>query len=240
MQAAAERRREIRKQAYSEGKQAPQSGILCDAFFREEPMSENFSLEGSILEMLQNALRTTCQSCGEANVSNARQCVACGARLHEVDEELRSVSLIQSDGVLSSALRDGLVKVPLRQSRSLLLLRETLQHMKCCLSFERYGENVNQVLLEAQKVREALGSDVLGGDVQKLSTMSPAYGDIFVQIRRAVDQYCCGLLRMLEYDGGDDVTPATEGYVAVEEALLKLDSMQDRVIGEVQRMEEQE
>jgi len=198
----------------------------------------DISLEGSILEKLQSALRKTCPSCGEANDSDVGQCAACGARVEEVDEERRSISLLQREG-MPWTRRDSMVKVPLRQSKNLLLLRETVQHMKCCLPFERYGENVNKVLLEAQKVRRALGSDALKRDVQKLSALSPAYGDIFNQTLRAVDQYCSGLVRMLEYRGGDDVTPATEGYAAVEDALLKLDSMQDRVIGQVQRLEEQ-
>ncbi|MCD4784169.1 MAG: hypothetical protein K8T10_10150 [Candidatus Eremiobacteraeota bacterium] len=203
-------------------------------------MNEQCPPELTALQGLMNAIGKKCPECSEVNPSGVLECEFCGAALEEEREEEPSISLLQEVGVGSGAeeVESGFEKVPLEESENLLLLQDTVDALKTGeVTYQDYKKYVSMVLNTAKNGVEIFQTDMVK---KQLSTMSDEIRVIAEDTALYYREFYDGCLRMMEYNGDNDISPATEGLGMVETALRNMDGLHDRIITKARKIDEEE
>jgi len=74
---------------------------------------------------------------------------------------------------------------------------------------------------------ELFSTDVIK---EKVASLPDDQKELAERTRLAFNDYLAGCQRMLEYQGGEDITAAQEGYETVEQAIEIMDEIQDRAM----------
>lgn len=203
-------------------------------------MNEQPPPELTVLQGLMNAIGKECPECGKVNPSNALECEFCGVPFEEEHEEEPSLSLLQEVGVGIGAegLESGFEKVPLSESVNLLLLQDTVDILKSGeITYQDYRKYVSRVLNVARNGVEIFQTDKAK---QQLSNMSEDIRELAEDTALYYREFYDGCVRMMEYSGGNDISPATEGLGMVRIALQKMDGLHDRIILKARKIDEEE
>jgi hypothetical protein len=164
-------------------------------------------------------------------------CENCGVPLPDGEEEERPLSFVQGLEITPSSLGEKFDKIPLEESRHLKLLKETVKGVQEGeLTLEDYRKNVKRVADIARELSEVYDEKVLAIHLEKVPeearNLVLETGALHQELYRA-----CTL--MLQYDGGENLSTPLEGLKAVEEAFLKMDSLQDRLVEKAGAIQEE-
>ncbi len=188
-------------------------------------MNEN-SPEVNILNSLKNALGNECPECGEVNPADVIECQACGRKMPLQKEDEPQLSFVHNEG-LGRVVSGKLEKVPMEKAANLAILDEAIEGLETgAIELSEYQKRVNKIKNDIEESIQLLKSDTFKAKVASLPQIQKK---ILNETEYLFEQYLSGLNRMLEYKGGGDVTPANEGFDMVEEALEKMDRVQDTI-----------
>lgn len=204
-------------------------------------MEEEFGV--NVFEGLQKALRTQCPECGESNDGDALVCVNCGASLKE-SEESSGLDFVHLEGMPSSSsyeedIRLGKKKIPLEESKNLLLLIESVEKLESGeIDLVQYRENVSVVNKVAWAGMELFKTDLFK---KKIEELPEEQKQIALATGKLFEKYFQGCQLMLSYEGGEDGSMVLKGFRMAEEALTEMDKIQDKAMAissEIQRERE--
>ncbi|MCE1245256.1 MAG: hypothetical protein LWY06_01290 [Firmicutes bacterium] len=178
--------------------------------------------ELSILQNLSSALEHKCPKCGFNNEREAELCAGCGVTISSMERD-PSISITQNEGVLESTLS----KVSLEDADNLKLLKKTVDLAgEGEIGIDEYRANVSKILAVARAGVELVQSESFLKQFRELGT---EYTELAGKTGKLYQDMLNGCRKMMEYDGGEDGTPALEGLEMVEESLARMDELQDEL-----------
>jgi uncharacterized protein YbcV (DUF1398 family) len=190
------------------------------------------SADLNVLEKIKNALGTECPQCNEINPITLSHCDKCGTVLPFPGEEISTISYVDSERPTFASDDefdfDSKTKIPIEKAKNLILLRQSLEGLENGeITLEEYRQNVNKVKVLASAGVELFSTDVIK---EKVASLPDDQKELAERTRLAFNDYLAGCQRMLEYQGGEDITAAQEGYETVEQAIEIMDEIQDRAM----------
>lgn len=185
--------------------------------------------EMSILAGLQNALGSECPECGEINPSNMESCEICGAPLPVHHDEEPGLSYIHNELIDEPAgsvinIREFMSSIHDREMTVFKMLFETVEKAKAAnITFEEYEESIAAGIKASSK-----GFDLLESiPAQKqIKTFTEEEKNLVNSALQAYELFIEGAKLMMEYDGGEDGTPAIVGLQKADKSMIKMKKIQ--------------
>lgn len=173
--------------------------------------------QDSEFETLSALLQRSCPGCGANNPLRATECKECGGVISQKESDKESLSFLHAEGIDSDPASHT-------NSHKLKRLTLALEGVKVGeFGVDVYHAVVEQVLREAQAVQEVLRMQALQQVESKLSTHAV---DILRDTVDHVDAFCQACVRMLEYDGTNDLGVAEAGLDMAEGAVEDMEETQ--------------
>lgn len=172
---------------------------------------------GSEFDTLSALLQSSCPACSARNSLRATVCSDCGATISQQESDKRSLSFLHAEGLDSDP-------ASYTNSHKLKRLTLALAGVKAGeFGVKVYHAVVEQVLRESQAVQEILKMQAFKMIESKLESSAV---DILRDTVDHVDAFCQACLRMLDYDGDNDIAIAEDGLDMAEGAISDMEETQ--------------
>lgn len=182
--------------------------------------------EGGFWNRISNINKTiVCDNCGHENERGTVECVECQNPLPEGEEDEEAINTFVGEGPLSS---HQFKKVMLGDAKNLKNLRKACEGAESgTMSADEYRQIVKKLHNMTQMGVNLFKSDVVKKKVEAL----PENEKVLVgDTQTEVIKYYEGVSRMMKFLDTGNAGDAREGFNLAEEALKKMDKIQDRAI----------
>ncbi|GEM_PF-962594 len=195
-----------------------------DTLERSTSMTEP-EQEGILWDRISRGNKILCDNCGHSNDLESELCEQCQTPLPIEDEDGEPLTMVVGEEAPASG---GAKKVLLKDSVHLNNLRRACEGVESeTMSADEYMQIVKKIHTLTKMGVDLFNSDVVKKKMEELSEEDlPLVKDTQVEI----EKYHLGVSRMIEYLATGDKEAAREGFNKAEEALTKLDRIQDRAI----------
>ncbi len=181
--------------------------------------------DGIHWDRISRGNKILCDNCGHSNDLGSELCEECQTPLPTEDEDGEPLTMIVGEEVPAVG---GAKKVQLKDAVNLNNLR------RACEGIESDTMSVDEYMQIVKKIHTLtkMGVDLCNSDVvkKKMEELSGADLALAKDTQVELEKYHHGVSRMIEYIATGDKEAAREGFNIAEEALTKLDRIQDRAI----------
>lgn len=177
------------------------------------------------MEKLRTALGVICLGCGAVNLSGEKICTKCDAVLPSRDRAVFYPMLDSTPGAPSfKSILDFLKNVPLEESDNLARLAYSVGAVEAKkIPFRVYFSNVTNIYKIVLDVLYFLNRKRVWDTVAKINDY---YRRQMIRLVVLFLRFHDGCLKMMEYDGGKDVSPARKGLAMVMEAVAEINRVE--------------
>jgi hypothetical protein len=181
--------------------------------------------EDGFWNRISNINRVECESCGHANSRGAQMCEQCQSPLPQEDEEEEMINAMAGEGVGAT---EKFRKVLMKDATNLLNLKKAVEGVETgTMSKDDYRQIVKKIHSLTQKGVALCKADVVKKKVEKLPEEEQK---LVAETSEQIFRYHDALTLMMKYLESSDVVDAKAGLAMAEDALIKMDHIQDRAI----------
>ncbi len=209
----------------------------------------------NVFETLAQANTTECPECRAEISRHEEVCEHCGLYLEPEAEEPEPHLNVYNDApkprpvveingrmvelsIDHSDIPPTDHKIPLEESKNLIKVRQAYEGaLNGTMEMPEYAQRVNAVaevaflacqMLKLPAVRRQIEATALEGDEELIAACEEATAD-----------WLEGMKRMRRYIGSGDLNDVIEGFELVEEAMIFMDTIQDRALASVEQRKRQ-
>jgi soluble cytochrome b562 len=188
-------------------------------------MSDEEHEEGGFWSRITSINRMECEQCGHDNSRGATVCEECNTPLPAEEEDEESYSTVIGEGLMTAGKYK---KVTLQEASNLKKLRECLKGAESgAMSHDEYRHTVKKIFNAIDNIIKFAKTE---GMKKKIAALPPEEVDLVRETQQEFEFYKEGLSIMLMFlDEGNPVF-AREGFAKAEEALVRMDRIQDKII----------
>ncbi|MBI3928116.1 MAG: hypothetical protein HY319_21415 [Armatimonadetes bacterium] len=204
--------------------------------------------EDDVFSAIARIQMTACPECGQQIPRYGDQCDECGHVLeapHKEEEPAVSMladaprgrPVVEINGEIVeldieySQIPPADYKIPLAESKNLIKVRQAKDGiLSGTMDLEEYARRVNEVaevaflaceMLKLPAVHKQIEENAIEGD-----------DEMIADTERTLHDWLAGMKRMRRYLASQDLRDVVEGFQAVEECMIRMDSIQDRALSQ--------
>ncbi|MDQ7822202.1 MAG: hypothetical protein RDV48_05345 [Candidatus Eremiobacteraeota bacterium] len=181
--------------------------------------------EGGFWSRISGSDRIMCDNCGHGNPHGAEICEECSTPLPGEGDDEETLNTVIGEVTGSHG---KMKKVPLQDAKHLKNLRKACEGVEAgTMTKDEYRQVVRPIYTMTQMGVNLFKSDVVK---KKLDDLPPEEVELVKNTQNELERYHDGVSLMLGYIEIGNPAMARAGFNTVEDALTKLDRLQDRAI----------